>query len=123
MVYTDEAAFDAATTGLGTFYFPNVGIGPVPVSPSYTLGGVTFASSDENLYLDIYPTPYLGDQGSPFTISTSKAALGLELGSYYGPTTYDYVVNGIAGSVTTLIPGPLIFTTFLGFTIREAPSA
>ncbi len=112
-IYTSQAAFDAAAPGVVTFDFPNVGVGPVPVSPSYNLAGVTFASSDENLYSDIYPTPYLGDQAATFTISTSKPDLSLELGSYYGPNTYDYIVNGVAGSVSTPLPGS---TTFLGFT-------
>lgn len=122
VTYNNQTSFAAATTGTTTYGFDFTS---QPVTgTSYTLGPVTFSSSELTSFDDAYGMPYISDDNynepdaNTFTISSTTSALGLFLGSYEGATTYSYLVNGVAGTVD--VPAPNA-TTFLGFSDMSGP--
>lgn len=122
MTYTNQATFNAATSGDTLYGFPFTG--SPSLTPSYTNGPVTFTSNKLFGFNDAYGKPYISDDNAggsssnTFTIASTTSALGLFLGSAFGGATYSYIVNGVAGSIT--VPA-LNSTTFLGFTSTSGP--
>ena len=120
--YNSQSSFASATTNTTTYGFDFTS---QPVSgDTYTLGPVTFSSSQLTSYNDAYGMPYITDNNwgqasaNTFTISSTTSALGLFLGSYDGAATYSYLVNGVAGTVDVPAPND---TTFLGFSDASGP--
>ena len=122
VTYTNQATFNAATSGDTLYGFTFAG--EANLSPSYTNGPVTFTSNKLFSFNDAYGKPYISDENATgsssnsFTIASTTSALGLFLGSYYGGATYSYIVNGVAGSITVPVAKS---TTFLGFTSTSGP--
>lgn len=114
VTYDTVAAFDAATTGLTSYAIPAsqpVGSLFQPVSPSITIGPVTFASSDLNLFNDggygVGQT-YLGSGFAVETLTLSGAtAIGFDLGTFEIASSFTASVNGGPPiTVTTTAPNP-----------------
>ena len=122
MTYTNQATFNAATSGDTLYGFPFTA--ELNLGPSYTNGPVTFTSNELFSFTDGYGKPYISDRNAgryssnTFTIASTTSALGLFLGSAFGGATYSYIVNGVAGSIT--VPAASS-TTFLGFTSTSGP--
>ena len=99
-VYDDPSTFLGSTTGVVGYAFPQAA-GLQNVTPSYSLGGVTFTSS--NLYegndLGYLGLAYLDSNTTELDVSTSSTALGFYLAAYAGAETVDYTVNGVSGSL------------------------
>jgi hypothetical protein len=112
-VYTDKAAFQAATSAV-EYDFSSVDDGLQ--GGSYTLGPVSFATTGYFVrYDDAYGspyTPYLGGYGSPLTISSANSALGFDFGSYGGDQTVNFTIGAFTGSFVAPFPNN---TTFIGF--------
>ena len=109
-VYTDKAAFQAAT-GAVEYDFSSSDDGAN--GPSYTLGPVNFSTPDHFYrYDDGYGAPYLGGYGSPITISSAASALGFDFGSWGESQTVTYSIGDFTGTFSAPPPND---TTFIGF--------
>ena len=113
IIFTTQGSFDAATSG-GTLYgFPFTN--NVNLFPSYTNGLAIFTSDALHGFNDAYGKPHIAncDVGQPSSntcaIASTTSALGLFLGSPFGPATCSYTVNGVAGSATTPAPNSTTF--------------
>lgn len=91
MTYTNQATFNAATSGDTLYVFPFTDYSNL--STSYTNGPVTFTSDKLVGFNDAYGESYIsvdnggGSSSKTFTIASTTSALGLFLGSYYGGAT------------------------------------
>jgi PEP-CTERM motif len=112
MTYDTVAAFDAATTGLTAYAIPAPAGGTFQVvSPSITIGPVTFAAS---ALLDVDDGFYGAGQnyldsdsdGGVETLTLSGAtAIGLDLGTFFGAGSFTASVNGGAPITVTTTGG------------------
>ncbi|WP_375393237.1 PEPxxWA-CTERM sorting domain-containing protein [uncultured Sphingomonas sp.] len=109
--YTSEAAFRAAITGATDYAFPFDGM--TPVTPSYTLGPVTFMGPVRGYNDGAFGAgvPYLYSQAT-LRISSTASAVGFFLGSYYGARTIGYGFGEATGSFA--VPGRPD-SAFIGF--------
>jgi hypothetical protein len=114
ITYDTVAAFDAATTGLTSYAIPAplpVGSTGQDVTPSITIGPVTFASSDLFVLNDggygIGQT-FLSSVFAVETLTLSGAtAIGFDLGTFEIASSFTASVNGGAPiTVTTTAPNP-----------------
>jgi hypothetical protein len=105
-IFTDRAAFDVATTGSTSQPFPTSASNTADLT--YTFENVTFDTTSAGIrifgmgwyYQD---AAYLAaGRGGSITISSTLNAIGLYLGSLDGAQSFDYTVNGTAGTFTTL---------------------
>jgi hypothetical protein len=113
MTYDTVAAFDAATTGLTAYAIPAPAGGASfqNVSPSITIGPVTFAASTLQLFNDGgygVGQHYLGSSFAVETLTLSGAtAIGFDLGTFEIASSFTASVNGGAPiTVTTTAPNP-----------------
>jgi hypothetical protein len=119
ITYDTVAAFDAATMGLTSYAIPAPASGASQdVSPSITIGPVTFAAITLVLFNDGFygvGQHYLGSNfGETLTLS-GATAIGFDLGTFAGPTSFTATVNGGAPiTVTTTAGAPT--SRFFGIT-------
>lgn len=112
MTYDSVAAFDAATTGLTGYVIPAPVSGTSQnVSPSITIGPVTFAASTLQLFNDDgygVGQHYLDSSFAVETLTLSGAtAIGFDLGTFEIASSFTASVNGGAPiTVTTTAPNP-----------------
>ena len=114
MTYDTVAAFDAATTGLTAYAIPAPPAGGPDfqnVSPSITIGPVTFASSNLTLFNDGgygAGQTYLATSLVEETLTLSGAtAIGFDLGTFEFASSFAASVNGEAPiTVTTTAANP-----------------
>ena len=127
-VWLDEAAFNAATSGLTTYTIPNLGEGEVDVTPAVFIGPVLFASDD---YLSIfndgtYGAPYLEGSGLLIAGLVRGSAIGFHIASWYGndiayllgdvtDSELNFVEQGILAGLDPTEPRFIGFTGFTGF--------
>jgi hypothetical protein len=114
-IYTDAASFNAATSGDTTsgFSFSNI----TTLGSGYTIGPVTFQSSDIGGYNDgSYGSnvSYLGSSEPRLAITGGYNAFSLMLGAYDGASTFGISVNGAAPVDLDINGQPN--STFVGFT-------
>jgi hypothetical protein len=110
-VYTSLAAFNAAaTTTSYAFTFSDTEF----TGATYSLGPVSFASSELRSYNDAYGVPYLANFGTVLTITSNFGALGLNLGSYHGSQVVSYNANGVTGLFDAPAPNETNFIGFIG---------
>lgn len=95
-IYTDQAAFNAASTATQTNFNFNLGSYTGQSGGSYTQNGLTFASSPSTILFEIpanqivHPVDFLSYQGGfagTGTISGPYSAIGLTYASYTGQPT------------------------------------
>ena len=109
ITYNTVAAFDAATTGLTSYAIPAGGTDIQDVTPSITIGPVTFASSHLFLFDDGEfgaGQHYIGSLGAVETLTLSGAtAIGFDLGTHNGADSFTASVNGGAPITVTTTAG------------------
>jgi hypothetical protein len=139
VVYTNLAAFTAATTGTTTQNFegaPTATSVWILQTGSYSVPGLTITATNDNAFLsdpagasrffyydwgtgDVINTPY----GGTLTVSFAApvTAFGLDLGSFYG-APFPYPPGTIPGEATTLYGADIRIGTAQGDFVVDAAS-
>ena len=111
ITYDTVAAFDAATTGLTSYAIPAplpVGSTGQDVTPSITIGPVTFASSDLFVLNDGFygaGQHYLATTAVETLTLSGATAIGFDLGTFFGAGSFTASVNGGAPITVTTTAG------------------